>query len=117
MTESRFLHVTGCPLCEYFTTTKLDDVRVYHISKSFIVIECPKCNRPLVISRNHISRSADLGTEDWGWILKVCRKLFGNSMKLITSKNGEGKRLRDIFPCRLPEDHWCAHIDISMKEY
>ena len=109
--EERFLHVDGCPLCDYFTTDKINDVVVYNISKDFIVIKCESCGRPLVISRNHVFSSSDIGKTAWGWILKTCRQRFGGGMRILTSDKSDKKRLRDIHGCKLPEDHFCAHIE------
>ena len=116
MKEQKYLHVNGCPLCEYFTTDKLKDEEVYYIHSDFIIIKCKHCGRPLVILRNHISRSVDIPTSTWGWILKACYKQFGSGVTLITSNKGDKKRIKDIKRCHLPEDHFSCHVDVP-KEY
>ena len=96
------LLVEGCPYCDIFSgkqkniSTKLYYPIKSQINKSseFIILNCPNCNKPMVIFRDHVT---SISKEQWGRILYRCRLLFGNGMRL------------QIDTYRIT-DHWHAHI-------
>jgi len=101
------LLVKGCPLCEIFLNPeknvytklyypeKIEDIK----TSEFVIVDCKTCKIPMIVFKDHVT---SIQRESWGRLLYICKKYFGNSIKI---KN-KPRTIKDHFHCHIIKNEY-----------
>jgi len=79
------LRVISCPLCLIFEKHQVK-TKLHYPDKpedipkcDFVIVDCLSCRTPMVVWGEHVT---SISKDQWGRLLYVCRKKFGNGIVL-----------------------------------